>query len=108
MSADFYFLSKRLWWPFNETLAKIQNFNLEKGNVPQFATTDTTEFVQLNSILKNLILSNLSAYKKQKELIENASHELQTPLAVFKSQLDMLLQQPRLTQQQMDIIQSLY
>jgi Signal transduction histidine kinase len=108
LSAVFYFLSKRLWWPFNETLAKIQNFNLEKGNVPQFATTDTTEFVQLNSILKNLILSNLSAYKKQKEFIENASHELQTPLAVFKSQLDMLLQQPRLTQQQMDIIQSLY
>ncbi len=108
LSAVFYFLSKRLWWPFNETLAKIQNFNLEKGNAPQFATTDTTEFVQLNSILKNLILSNLSAYKKQKEFIENASHELQTPLAVFKSQLDMLLQQPRLTQQQMDIIQSLY
>jgi signal transduction histidine kinase len=101
-------MSKRLWRPFHSTLSNIQNFSLEKGELPQFKSTDTAEFVQLNSILNGLISDNLSSYKKQKEFIENASHELQTPLAVFKSQLDMLLQQPNLSQEQMDIIQSLY
>ncbi|MDD3064418.1 MAG: HAMP domain-containing sensor histidine kinase [Massilibacteroides sp.] len=58
--------------------------------------------------MNNLISDNLNSNKKQKEFIENASYELQTPLAVFKSQLDMLLQQSDLSQEQMDIIQSLY
>lgn len=108
LSVVFYFMSKRLWRPFHSTLSKIQDFSLEKGEQPQFNSTDTAEFVQLNSILNDLISDNLSSYKKQKEFIENASHELQTPLAVFKSQLDMLLQQPDISQEQMDIIQSLY
>lgn len=108
LSIVFYYMSKMLWRPFHSTLSKIQNFSLEKGEQPQFNSTDTAEFVQLNSILNDLISENLSSYRKQKEFIENASHELQTPLAVFKSQLDMLLQQPDLSQEQMDIIQSLY
>lgn len=108
LSAVFYYMSKILWRPFHSTLLQIQNFSLEKGEQPQFSHTDTTEFVQLNNVLSNFITENLSSYKKQKEFIENASHELQTPLAVFKSQLDILLQQPDLSQEQMDIIQSLY
>lgn len=108
LSVVYYYMSKKLWRPFHSTLSKIQNFSLEKGLLPQFNNTDTTEFVELNNILNNLITNNLSIYKKQKEFIENASHELQTPLAVFKSQLDILLQEPDLSQEQTGIIQSLY
>lgn len=108
LSIVFYFMSKILWRPFHSTLSKVQNFSLEKGNLLHFNSTNTTEFVQLNSILSHLISDNLNIYKKQKEFIENASHELQTPLAIFKSQLDMLLQQPYLSQEQTDIINSLY
>ncbi|WP_349945503.1 sensor histidine kinase, partial [Bacteroides cellulosilyticus] len=42
------------------------------------------------------------------EFTENASHELQTPLAVFQSKLDLLLQQPELTERQAAVIQDLY
>ncbi|MDR2037406.1 MAG: HAMP domain-containing histidine kinase [Bacteroidales bacterium] len=108
LSTVYYYMSKKLWRPFHSTLSKIQNFSLEKDELPKFSNTNTTEFVQLNSILNDHISNNLSIYKKQKEFIENASHELQTPLAVFKSQLDMLLQQPDLSKEQIDIIQSLY
>jgi signal transduction histidine kinase len=44
----------------------------------------------------------------QKEFTENASHELQTPLAVIQSKLDMLLQLPELNEKQSQIVQSLY
>ncbi len=108
LSIVYYFMSRKLWRPFHSTLSKVQNFSLEKGELPQFTHTNTAEFAQLNTILNDLISDNLSIYKKQKEFIENASHELQTPLAVFRSQLDMLLQQPDLSQEQTDIIQSLY
>lgn len=101
-------VSKKLWKPFYETLAAIERFNLEQGKTPQFSKTDIKEFAQLNEMLQGLIVNNLRTYKQQKEFIENASHELQTPLAVFQSQLDILLQQSDLTETQAGIIQSLY
>lgn len=52
--------------------------------------------------------NNLKSYRTQKEFIENASHELQTPLVVFQSKLDILLQENDLTEAQVGTIQSLY
>lgn len=101
-------ISKKLWTPFYSTLETIEKFNLEQGEAPQLAETDINEFAQLNTILHTLITNNLKIYKQQKEFIENASHELQTPLAVFQSQLDILLQQSELTEAQAEVIQSLY
>lgn len=102
------FLSKKLWKPFYNSLDKIDHFDLESGIIPQFEETDTVEFFRLNQNLEKLIGNNLKTYLQQKEFIENASHELQTPLAVFQSQLDLLLQDPNLTESQVDVIQSLY
>lgn len=101
-------LSKKLWKPFYGTLENIKKFNLEQDTVPELPKTSIKEFIQLNEILNELISDNLKTYKQQKEFIENASHELQTPLAVFQSQLDILLQQSDLTEAQVNIIQSLY
>jgi len=102
------YISKRLWKPFYKTLEVIEQFRLESGKKPQFEKTDIKEFKRLNEQLSKLITENLSIYSQQKEFVENASHELQTPLAVFQSQLDTLLQQPNLTEKEMDILQSLY
>ncbi|WP_158963167.1 sensor histidine kinase [Myroides fluvii] len=101
-------LAKKLWSPFYNTLNQIENYNLEKGNVPLFEPTQTLEFNRLNSNLQHLIENNLTVYKQQRIFIDNASHELQTPLAVFRSQLDLLLQETDLTQKQMHLVQSLY
>lgn len=101
-------VSKKLWAPFYGSLDKIENYNLEQDHIPEFEKTDIVEFSRLNEMLTNLISNNLRIYKQQKEFIENASHELQTPLAVFQSQLDILLQDQELTEKQMNIIQSLY
>lgn len=40
----------------------------------------------------------IKSFRIQKEFTENASHELQTPLAVFKSKLDLLAQLPGITE----------
>lgn len=76
-----------------------------KINLPE---SDVTEFVRLNHTLTALMYNSLTSYRTQKEFTENASHELQTPLAVFQSKLDLLLQQPDLTRQQADLMQGLY
>lgn len=102
------FISYRVWKPFEETLQRLEAFSLEDEKVPILPETDIEEFVRLHDTLQHLMQNNLTRYRAQKEFTENASHELQTPLAVFQSQLDLLLQQPKLTQQQAGIIQGLY
>lgn len=101
-------LSRRLWKPFYNSLNEIENFKLEKGKIPDFEQTTTTEFVRLNNNLNKLMQDNITSYNQQKEFTENASHELQTPLAVFQSQLDLLLQDSSLNEPQMNVIESLY
>ncbi len=50
---------------------------------------------------------NSETYRQQKEFTENASHELQTPLAVMRSRLDLLLQR-KLDKETLDAINELY
>jgi signal transduction histidine kinase len=101
-------ISSRLWKPFYEALSQIKRFNIDKNEMPVFTSSNTVEFQQLNNALEKLIHQNLKAYQSQKEFTQNAAHELQTPLAVFQSKLDLLLQNTTLSQQQAEIIQSLY
>lgn len=102
------FISRRLWKPFDETLRQIENFRLESGTIPQLPESGIKEFDRLNHTLDRLMGNSLKSYRTQKEFTENASHELQTPLAVFQSKLDLLLQQADLTEQQAAAIQDLY
>jgi len=97
----------KLWKPFYRTISLTEQFNIQNNEVPDFPLTATQEFEQLNQALKRLIKNNLQAYKIQKEFTENASHEMQTPLAIFRSKLDILLQQSGLTKEQLKIIQTL-
>lgn len=98
-------LSARLWTPFRNTLSKLKTFNLNSQIPIEFDKTDTLEFEELNGVLQKLISQNISTYKTQKEFTENASHELQTPLAIIKNKLDLLLQKETLTDRQYQIIE---
>lgn len=102
------FISQRLWRPFDKTLRAIETFKLESGAIPVLPESDVKEFARLNAVLRGLMKENIDSYRAQKEFTENASHELQTPLAVFQSKLDILLQQPDISEKQADVIQELY
>lgn len=98
--------SKRIWKPFYNTLQQIQGFELDKNKTPTFDDTSVEEFSQLNKSLSKLIEKNISIYKSQKEFIENAAHELQTPLALFQTKIDSLVQL-ELNEEQSSILTSL-
>ncbi len=93
-------LSKKIWQPFQDTLQKIKSFQLHDQQPIAFQETDTIEFAELNATLDKLIQHNIATYKNQKEFTENASHELQTPLAILKNKVDILLQSKDLTERQ--------
>lgn len=100
-------LSQKLWKPFRNTLEKLKSFELNDQKRIEFQETDTIEFAELNATLNKLIQHSISTYKSQKEFTENASHELQTPIAIIKNKLDVLLQDKSLTDRQYDIIEEI-
>lgn len=93
-------LSKQLWQPFQDTLQKLKSFQLNSEEQITFQKTDTIEFAELNATLEKLLHHSINTYKSRKEFTENASHELQTPLAILKNKLDILLQSEELTEKQ--------
>lgn len=93
-------LSARIWRPFYQSLQKIQSFQLNSQQPPVFDPTDIVEFNTLNTGLNKLISGNLATYLQQKHFTENAAHELQTPLAIVQSKLDVFLQDASLTDKQ--------
>jgi signal transduction histidine kinase len=49
----------------------------------------------------------ISDYKNQKKFAENASHEFQTPLAIIKGKIDLLLQENTLNEETMKLLVSI-
>lgn len=101
------FSTKQLWLPFDDTLRKVEQFNLAKSDIPQFMDTDIREFKSLNRSLERLMHKDKETYRIQKEFTENASHELQTPIAIIRSKLDLLMQEG-LNENEMNIVSDLY
>ena len=99
--------SKRLWAPFYDSLDTIHQYQLNNETSVHFKKEDTLEFDDLNRALQNLLNRNQAAYQAQKEFTENAAHEMQTPLAIFQGQLELLMQTSPLTEDQALIIESM-
>lgn len=83
-------VSKKILSPFNQTLKDIQRFNIKKKQPLTLVSTNTKEFKALHQFLKKMTDKALTEYGLVKEFSENASHELQTPLAVLRSKLELL------------------
>lgn len=90
-------IAKSTWKPFEAILKSLRSFELSRDEQVQLPQTDILEFEELNASLRELIQGTIRTYQQQKAFTENASHELQTPIAVLKSKLDVLMQQPELT-----------
>ena len=100
-------LSKMLWKPFYKTLDALKTYDIALQEKRQFEIADTLEFNKLNEALTKMTEKIYKDFSQQKEFTENASHEMQTPLAVIKAHLDLLIQSPNLKEDDMNHIQTM-
>ena len=100
-------ISRRILRPFHQTMKAIENFSLRKEKEINLPATRTKEFQQLNYFLKNMTGKARADYRALKEFTENASHELQTPLAIIRGKLELLLQSPLTDEQGTQILSAL-
>lgn len=97
-------ISKSSWQPFYETLLQLRSFDLSRSKGLELEKSNILEFEELNESLQKLVERNLAVYQQQKAFTENASHELQTPIALLKSKLDLLLQEKEISPEISEII----
>jgi signal transduction histidine kinase len=97
---------KKLWHPFYRTLDVVKNFKVNKDDALEFPYTSTEEFSIMNKTLEQTTQQAKVDYLALKTFSENASHEIQTPIAIIRSKIDLLIQDPALTEKQDNILQS--
>jgi len=100
-----WILSKWLWRPFYHTISSLNKYELKKDAQFNLAPSNTKEFKELNKALLKMTDKVYADFMSQKEFTENASHEIQTPLAVIKSKLELLIQSDNLKEEEMQQIQ---
>ncbi|WP_157971888.1 sensor histidine kinase [Pleomorphovibrio marinus] len=100
----FYLVNRKIdgkvWRPFLATLHELEKHDLNSNKELQPIQSDVEEFQKLSEILQSYVKRNSTLFQRQKEFIENASHELQTPLALLQSKTDVLFQTKGLTEEQ--------
>ena len=102
-----YFISRRLWFPFYGTIRAIRNYDVKNKEAMTFPQTNVSEFEQLNNVLHSMSDKIKHDFFNLKEFTENASHEIQTPLAIIKSKLELLVQSENLGPAELESIQSI-
>jgi signal transduction histidine kinase len=100
------FLLKRIWRPFYDLLKQLKKFRLDKPAPVATVKTGVDEFNLLNETVQKLLKRNIDAYTSQKDFIENASHELQTPLAISINKLEALAENNQLPESQLALLAS--
>lgn len=88
---------RRMWNPFYAILNRLKTFQLGRSENKIETTSNIKEFNELQRASNTLISHAQEAYDSQKQFTENASHELQTPLAIIINKLELLLESEKLS-----------
>lgn len=86
------FVLRRVWNPFYDFLEQLKSYRLGSQATHPNVRTKTKEFLDLQKATNTLLLHNISSFEQQKQFIGNASHELQTPLAIALNKLELYIE----------------
>lgn len=95
---------ERLWGPLYSFLDQLTRFRLGKTKEKPAMDTKIQEFKDLQLAVATLIRHNEETYEQQKQFIGNASHELQTPLAIMINKLEMMVESEELKKEESETI----
>lgn len=97
----------KLWKPFYNTLGQLKQFEISSKNNLNLHQTGIDEFKELNETAMFMTNKVSNDYKSLKSFTENASHEIQTPLAIIKNKMELLSQSESLDEMQINLIQGI-
>jgi signal transduction histidine kinase len=102
-----YLIARKLWSPFYSSVKIAGKFDIQSDKPLVLPSTDIEEFNQLNDVFTSMTRKMRDDYLNLKEFSENASHEIQTPLAVIRAKADLLMQQKNLNKDSINLVKSI-
>lgn len=87
--------------PLYRLLHWLDNYRLGQKNELLEERTQITEFRKLYQAAYSYADRNEQLFEQQKRFIGNASHEIQTPLAVCRNRLEMMMEEPGIGEKQL-------
>lgn len=92
---------KRSMRPLNKLLGWLDRYRLGQKNEQLDNPTKIREFRRLNETAERSMKRMEELFEQQKVFVGNASHEMQTPIAVCQNRIEMMLDEDGLNEQQM-------
>jgi signal transduction histidine kinase len=102
-----YLISRKLWSPFYNSVDKAGRFDIQSDKLLDLPYTNIIEFRQLNLVFEQMTQKMRNDYLNLKEYNENAAHEIQTPLAVIRSKMEILMQNKELKKDSLNLIKTI-
>ena len=99
---------KGVFRPLHRLLDWLHCIQPGKEAPPLDNPTKIREFRQLSDAALDMGNRSYKAYEEQKQFIENASHELQTPLAIVRGKVELMAESEGMTEQQMEQLDEIY
>lgn len=103
-----HYVFKKSFAPLYGLLNWLKTLHPGKKQEPYVMHTRVNEFVALNKAMLESVERNREIYNQQKQFVENAAHELQTPLAIATNKLELLSEHPDCTEEQLAEIGDVY
>jgi signal transduction histidine kinase len=101
-------LSGKLWQPFYDSLARIKDFDWTKNKPLETVRSEITEFSELGDVMEKMASKMQHDYRSLREFTENASHEIQTPLALINARVEQFIQSKDLGENHTYWIEEIY
>lgn len=94
------YIFKRIWSPFHKMIRTVSEFQLDKDKAYESIPSSILEFRELDKTITVITQKLQAEYNELKFFTAYLTHELQTPLAVMKAEIDLMLQEEKLSPEQ--------
>lgn len=102
------FILANIWRPFYNSLKIIRHYKISSEKKINFSQTDIDEFAQMQSDFILMAEKATNDYRSLKTFTENASHEMQTPLAIIRNKLEIFSQNIDLNKEESKLLYSVH
>lgn len=96
------------WKPFFENLSKLKSYDITKRKPVLLETSHISEFEEFNQVVITLMDQAKKDFQNLREFNENISHEIQTPLAIIRNKMILLLESKNIDYQEQQWVQVVY
>lgn len=103
----FIIVFSKMMRPLYRMLNWLEDYNLGTGSAKLDNPTNISEFRRLNNAVADCLERIENVYDRERRFIGDASHELQTPLAICQNRIEMMMEDPALNASQMEELMKL-